>query len=173
MTTARTLFALAFLALAGARADAQDFPPKPGPEHEMLKKWVGNWDATMKMMGMESKCSASYKMELGGLWLTSSFEGEVGGMKFSGRGLDSYDATKKKFVSVWVDSFSTSPMTLEGTYDKEKKELVMAGEGPGEGGKNIKYKSVSKWDDDNTATFTMYMGDVKEPAFVIVYKRKK
>jgi len=173
MTTVRSLFALALLILAGTTATSQDFPPKPGPEHEMLKKWEGTWDATMTMMGKDSKCSATYKMELGGLWLMSSFEGDLGGMKFSGRGMDSYDATKKKFVGIWVDSFSTSPMTLEGTYDKEKKTLTMAGEGPGEGGKNMKYKAVTVWNDDDTATFTMYMADAKEPAFTIVYKRKK
>jgi len=144
-----------------------------GPEHKELAKWVGNWDATMKMMGMETKCSASYKMDLGGLWLSSSFEGDLGGVKFSGRGMDTFDPAKKKYVSVWIDSFSAAPMILEGAYDEKTKELVLAGEGPGEGGKNIKYKSVSKWNDENTATFTMYMGDAKEPAFTIVYKRKK
>src|SRR6266540_3427360 len=143
MKTARWFGAVALLAaMAVPSALAQDFP-KPGPEHAMLKKWVGTWDTTMKMMGMESKGTATYKMELGGLWLISSFEGEIGGMKFSGHGLDSYDAGKKKFVGVWVDSMSTTPMTMEGTYDKEKKTMTMMGEGPGEGGKLTKYKAVS------------------------------
>ena len=166
------LAAVALLMFAAPFAAAQELP-KPGPEHELLKKWVGNWDATMKMMGMESKGVATYKMELGGLWLTSTFDGEVAGMKFSGRGLDSYDAGKKKYVGIWVDSFSTSPMTLEGTYDKEKKTMTMSGEGPGEGGKPMKYKTVTELKDDDTVNFSMYMGDVKEPSFTIVYKRKK
>ena len=29
-------------------------------------------------------------MDLGGLWLTSNFEGDFGGMKFQGRGFDQY-----------------------------------------------------------------------------------
>src|SRR5215510_4460053 len=66
--------------LAAPAARAQDFP-KPGPEHELLKKWVGTWDTTMKMQGAESKGVATYKMELGGLWLASTYEGEFGGMK--------------------------------------------------------------------------------------------
>ena len=147
--------------------------PKPGPEHEMLKKMEGTWEATMKFGGMESKGTAVYKMDLGGLWLTTSFEGEAFGAKFTGRGLDSYDPAKKKFVGVWVDSMSTAPMLLEGTYDKEKKTFTMSGEGPGMDGKTTKYKAVNEHKDDNTVIFTMYMGDDKDPAFVITYKRKK
>jgi hypothetical protein len=32
---------------------------------------------------------------------------------------------------------------------------------------------VSEWKDDDTVHFSMYVGDAKEPAFTIVYKRKK
>ena len=172
MKTFHGLVAVCSLMAAAPFAAAQDFP-KPGPEHEMLKKWVGTWDTTMKMAGMESKGTATYKMELGGLWLVSNFEGEIAGAKFSGKGLDSYDATKKKFVGVWVDSMSTSPMTMEGTYDKAKKTLTMVGEGPGEDGKPTKHKTVSEMKDDDTVNFSMYMGDGKEPMFTILYKRKK
>jgi predicted phage gp36 major capsid-like protein len=49
----------------------------------------------------------------------------------------------------------------------------MHGEGPGMDGKPTKYTIVSKMPDDNTMNFAMYMGDVKEPAFTILYKRKK
>ena len=164
--------AIALFILAVPAASAQDFP-KPGPEHEILKKWTGNWDTTMKMMGMESKGHATYKMEVGGLWLVSTFEGEIAGTKFSGRGLDSYDSGKKKYVGIWVDSMSTTPMTMEGTYDKAKKTLTMHGEGPGENGKPTKYRNVSEMTDDDTVNFSMYMGDAKEPMFTILYKRKK
>ena len=166
------LVAVCSLMFATPFAAAQDFP-KPGPEHEMLKKWVGTWDTTMKMAGVESKGIATYKMELGGLWLASNFEGEIGGAKFQGKGLDSYDAGKKKFVGIWVDNTITSPLIMEGTFDKEKKTLTMTGDGPGEGGKPVKFKAVSEMKDDDTVMFTMYMGEGKEPGFTILYKRKK
>lgn len=173
MTTLRWFGAAALaVALAAPAARAQQ-PAKPGPEHEILKKMEGTWDATMKMMGQESKATATYKMDLDGLWLTSTFEGSFGGEKFSGRGLDSYDPAKKKFVSVWVDSMTTSPMLMEGTYDKDKKTLTMTGDGPGMDGKPVKFKSVSEMPDDDTINFSMYMGDGKEPGFTITYKRKK
>ena len=40
-------------------------------------------------------------------------------------------------------------------------------------GKPTKYKSVSVMPDDDTINFSMYIGDGTEPAFTIVYKRKK
>ncbi len=147
--------------------------PKPGPEHEMLKKMEGVWDATMKFEGMSSKGTMTYKMELGGLWLVSTFEGEFAGAKFSGRGLDSYDARKKKFVTVWVDSMITTPLILEGTYDQAKKTMTMVGDGLGPDGKPTKWKSVTVMADENSIHFGMYFGDAKEPAFTIEYKRKK
>jgi hypothetical protein len=147
-------------------------PPKPGPEHELLKSMVGTWDATMNVAGMDAKGTMVYKMDLGGLWLTSTFEGEFGGQKFIGRGYDSYDANKKKYVGVWIDSMSTSPMVMEGTYDKDKKVLTTMGEGPGMDGKPTKYKAETEIKDKDNMVMKMYMGDGKEPGFVITYKRK-
>lgn len=173
MKTVR-LFAVAaaIVACAAPVVSAQEFA-KPGPEHDILKKMVGKWDLTMKAGGMESKGNVAYKMDLGGLWLVGNLEADFGGMKFQGKGLDTYDAKKKKYVSVWVDSMSTFPMVMEGTYDKEKKTMTMSGDGPGHEGKLVKWKSVSVMTDDDTVNFSMYVGDEKEPMFTIVYKRKK
>ena len=163
----------AVVALAFAPAVQAQEAPKPGPEHEVLKKMVGDWTLTMNFGGMESKGTVVYKMDLGGLWLSSTLESELFGAKYSGRGMDSYDPTRKKYVGVWIDSMGTSPLLMEGTYDKEKKTLTMTGDGPGMDGKPTKFKSVSVTPDDDTINFRMYIGDGKEPAFTIVYKRKK
>jgi hypothetical protein len=172
MKTVHWVCALALCAFA-APASAQPAPPKPGPEHDMLKKLVGNWDTTMKTGEAEFKGTATYKMELGGLWLASSIDMDLGGMKFQGKGMDTYDATKKKFVSVFFDSMGTTPMVMEGTFDKEKKALTLVGDAPGLDGKPTKWKSVSTLPDDDTIDFRMYVGDAKEPMFAITYKRKK
>ena len=173
MTTVRWLCVMAVLGLVAAPAARAQEPPKPGPEHEVLKKHVGTWDLTMKFGGMETKGTSTYKLDLGGLWLSSHIESEIFGKKFHGHGMDSYDAAKKKYVSVWFDSMSTTPMTMEGTYDAGKKTLTMSGDGPGMDGKPTKHTSVTEWKDDDTLHFSMYMGDGKEPAFSIVYKRRK
>ena len=64
-------------------------------------------------------------------------------------------------------------MTMEGTYDKEKKTLTMTGESTGPDGKPAKAKAVSEYKSDDHIVFTMYMGDGKDPMFVIEYKRAK
>jgi hypothetical protein len=145
-------------------------PPKPGPEHDLLKKMEGNWDFTMKGEGFETKGTTVYKFELGGLWLVGSMKCDLG---FEGKGLDTYDATKKVYRSVWFDSMSATPMIMEGTYDKDTKTMTMTGNGPDMSGKVVKWKSVSTMPDDDTINFAMHVGDAKEPMFAITYKRKK
>lgn len=161
---------LGFLTAPVARAQEL---PKPGPEHAMLKKMEGTWEATAKGGGTETKGTMTYKMALNGLWLMSKFEGEFAGQKFEGHGMDSYDPMKKKFVSVWVDTMATSPLVLEGTHDKDKKTTSLSGEGPGMDGKPTKYRTVSEMKDDDNVVFNLYMGDAKEPMVTITYKRKK
>jgi hypothetical protein len=173
MTIVRLLCAAVITcAITSANAQEHEFP-KPGKEHALLKQREGTWDATMNAMGKQEKGTYVVKMDLGGLWLTSNYEGEFMGTKFQGRGYDSYDAATKKFTGVWLDSFSTTPMTMTGTYDEAKKTMTMTGVGPGVAGPQTKHVMVTEMPDANTMNFTMFMGDQKEPAFTIVYKRKK
>lgn len=97
--------------------------PAPGPEHAELKKMEGKWDAKVKSGAGDSTGAVNYHMACGGMWLVSEFEGDFGGMKFQGHGMDGYDPAKKKYVSVWVDSMSFRPTLFEGEMDAEKKNL--------------------------------------------------
>jgi hypothetical protein len=172
MKAVRCLCAVALILFVAPAAQAQE-SPKPGPEHEILKKMAGNWDLTMKIGGMEIKGTGTNKMDLGGLWLVTSMECEFGGVKAQGKGFDTYDFAKKKYVSVFVDSQSTSPLVTEGTYDKATRTLTMEGTGPGFDGKPMKYKSVTVMPDDDTINITMYMGEGKDAACSVTCKRKK
>ena len=164
---------VALVGVLSAPATRAQEGPKPGPEHELLKKHEGTWDLTMKFEGGESKGTSTNKMELGGLWLVSNVESEFGGQKFTGKGLDTYDPVRKKYVAIFVDSMSTSPLVMEGTYDAAKKSMTMEGTGPGMDGKPTKYKTVSEMPDNDTIMFSMYMGNMDKPGFTILYKRKK
>lgn len=166
MRLIQPLFALAVILAFASRAGAQE-PPKPGKEHKELAKMAGEWEVT----GEGVTGSSAFKMTLGGLWLESSFKGSFGGMEFEGKGLDTYDAAKKKYVSVWVDSMGTTPLNLEGNFDKEGKTLTMEGEGPGPGGPKTKFKTVTEHVDENTMNFTM-SGD-GQVMVKFTYKRKK
>jgi hypothetical protein len=167
----RTVAVVVAVALAGT-AWSQEMP-KPGPEHEVLRDREGTWDTTLKAGGQESKGTVTYKMELGGLWLAGSLESDMFGTKFLGKSLESYHPAKKKYVSLWVDSMSTAPVTMEGTYDKEKRTMTMTGQGPGMDGKTTKYRSVARMPDKDTLEMSMWVGDGEEPMFTVTYKRKK
>ena len=174
------LAALLVSAILSSAALAQE-PAKPGPEHAILAEMEGTWDAVMHMPGAPKDAPASkgthvYKMECGGLWLTSKFEGDFGGMKFEGRGIDGYDPAKKKYTGVWVDSMSSTPLLLEGTRDEKTKVLTMTGDHPGPDGKLAKVKTKSSFKDKDHHTFTMYMvgeGGKDEEMMTIEYTRKK
>jgi len=147
-------------------------PPKPGKQHDHLKRLVGTWDAETE----SGKGTMTYKMGLGGLWLIGDFEGEFGGMKFQGKGLDTYDSATKKYRSVWVDSFSTSPRTMEGNLDKDDKVMTMTGEGRGADDKPAKFKSITEIKDADTVNFSLFMVDKdgkEQPMVNITYKRHK
>lgn len=171
----RWLVAWVLSMLCVPAAPAQELP-QPGPEHKKLKELEGTWDAVIKMADQESKGTMVYKMDLGGLWLVGDFQADFGGQKFAGKGLDSYDPTKKKYVGVWVDAWSTSPLISEGAFDKDGKVLRMTGEGPGPDGKPAKYKMTTEHKDKDTLLWSMSGPgpDGKEgPILSITYKRRK
>jgi hypothetical protein len=154
---------------------AQEFE-RPGPEHAHMKEFVGKWDAVMEMGGQKSKATAEYRTICDGMWLESDFEGDLGGIKFQGHGVDGYNQKKKKYVGVWVDSMSSAPLHFEGDIDPTTKLMVMSGESLGPDGKPQKFKSTTEFKDKNHFTFKMYMvePDGKEqPAFTIDYTRRK
>ncbi|HMC09854.1 MAG TPA: DUF1579 domain-containing protein [Pirellulaceae bacterium] len=173
-----SLIAGLLLAIGTVSAQQSSPPaPTPGPEHARLKKMEGTWDAVMtEPDGKKTKGEMNYKMECGGLWLASDFKGEHMGKPFHGKGLDSYDPAKKKYVGVWVDSWITSPLHMEGTYDEKTRTATSTGECNGPDGKPMKMRMVSKTIDDDHETFEMYMTgpDGKETkGATIDYTRRK
>jgi hypothetical protein len=149
-----TLTAALLLLAAMTPVTAQQ-PVKPGPEHEMLKQHEGTWEATIKSSAGDSKGTLTCKAGLGGLWVLEHFQGDFGGMAFEGRGAITYDPAKKKYVSIWIDSMSTSPAVSEGTYDKATKTMTMVGDMPMPDGKSMKMTMIAVTKDADTKHVTM------------------
>jgi hypothetical protein len=132
----------------------------PGPEHERLKEFAGEWNAALKSwMPDGSPCGTgkgvmTNKMILGDRYLHMSFEATMTGpdgsaMPFKGMGISAYDKGKKKYTGVWIDEMSTGMMVSEGTCNGN----VMSCEGEFTdpvSGKPTKTKETStKVDKDN------------------------
>ena len=146
-------------------------PQSPGPEHKELAELTGTWDATLKMAdGAEVKGESIFKVTCGGMWLESDFHVDFGGLKFHGKGLDGYDAAKKQYVAVWVDSMSGTPMIMHGT--KEGKVTTMVGEGAGPQGV-AKYKTITTNESADRMSFKMMMldGEKEQEMMTITYTR--
>jgi Protein of unknown function (DUF1579) len=170
-------FLTSILALAlfiAAPIVAQQPEIKPGPEHMKLKEAEGTWDATIKGKDGDSKGTLMCKVDLNGLWLLEHFTADLGGTKFEGRGATSYDPAKKKYVNVWIDTMSTSPMVTEGNFDAATKTMTMVGNMPTPDGKNMKCTLTTVAKDSNTKHFTLKgVMDGKEFEMVnITYKRR-
>lgn len=152
-------------------------PPTPGPEHEMLRKDVGVWDATVEMLTPGAPPAVSKGTEtvsmLGAFWQIADFKAEMFGQPFEGRGTTGYDPARKKFVGTWVDSISTGISTVEATYDPAKKTMTGTMEGPDPTGAVTKTKETTVWTDADTRVFTMYAPDGATPIMRISYKRRK
>jgi hypothetical protein len=176
MRTALLAALCAFVLVAlGVLPAAGQAPPKPGAEHEKLRKFEGEWDATVAFTGGESKATASYKVGLGGFWLQLQFRGEFAGAPFEGRGMTGYDTHKKKYISAWADSMESQLLLMEGNFAADGKTFTETGEGIGMDGKPQKIKSVYEFKDKDTIVFTMYKveGGKDEQMMRITYKRKK
>jgi hypothetical protein len=141
----------------------------------MLKKFEGQYDATVSIGGGESKAAATYKLGMGGLWLTIHFKGEFAGAPFEGRGVTGYDPNKKKYVSTWVDSMDPHVLMMEGSFDKDGNTYTEVGESHDMNGKPQKMKSVYEFKDADTIIFTMYtVAEGKDQQMMqITYKRNK
>ncbi len=166
------------IALAGTVSLAQQPSfPKPGSEHAGLAKSAGTWDAVMTIQGgMKSSGELISKMECGGFWRTRNFKGDFGGLEFQGQGLDGYDRVKKKYISIWVDSVTTTPTIFEGTYDEATKTYTLTGESRDFDGKPEQIKTLTKVVDEDTELFEMYRvyADGKEVKMMTIeYKRRK
>lgn len=152
--------------------------PTAGPEHEILKNDVGEWDVEITNYASgspEVTSGTESNRMLGDFWLISNFEGQMMGLKFKGHGSTGYDATVKKYVGTWVDSLSPGMMHMKGEYDKETKTMTLVGMAPGMDGNPAKHRLTTVYK-DGTRVMTMYITSKggKETKFMqMAYTKKK
>ena len=154
-------------------------PPPPGPEHEILKKDAGVWDATLEITpgpGMPPMTMTGVEKStlVAGRWLVTEFEAEMMGQPFEGRGIAGWDPEKKAYVAVWADSMSTELSHSESTYDPQTKALTGWMEMRDPMGGKSKAKTVEEWPDAETRLVRVYpTADAPEPFMKMTYRKRK
>ena len=94
-------------------AQAPPAAPKPGPEHQRLGVFVGNWTFVGEMkptpMGPGGKMTGSDRIQwMPGGWIVERrFEGKGPMGQISGLELLGYDSAKKAYTYTFVDSTGT------------------------------------------------------------------
>lgn len=176
----RQMILTAVILAAPAAAAAQEMPvPKPAPEHALLKKFVGTWDAAVAMpMFPESKGTMVWKLDLNGFWLSGRYTGNFAGQEFRGRDHFGYDPNKKKYITVWIDSFSPGMMRTESTYNAKTKTLTGYGSCYDQmTGKPCETKDVLRFVSDDKLVGTFYRKGEGEKEFKqvmsVTYTRRK
>lgn len=117
---------------------------KPNENHKWLEQFVGKWNTTTTMMGMdpsgkgiETHGTAEFRMVNGGRILIQEAKGEMvmpdpsGQMKkipYEGMGMFGYDVYRHMFVGTWSDTTTTAILQMTGALDQSKKKLTFFGQ---------------------------------------------
>lgn len=106
----------------------------PGEAHKKLDVFVGTWAVKNTIWMDPSKPpevfagTAEQHWVLGQRFVGQHYEGKLFGMPFFGMGFMGYDNYKKKYVSVWMDSSTTSIMNMSGSFEASGKVLTTTGQ---------------------------------------------
>ena len=178
-------------AFALGRAQAQESPEekmkawmdlgKPGPEHAEMKKMVGEWECTVKSWmapntpPVVSKGKSTFKMANGGLMLRQDFQGNMGGMPFTGVGYTAFNKATGKYEATWMDSMASGILFLNGTVKEKNKLIEYKCIQYGPGGQKIQLRYELSMVDDDTQLFKMWSNDGRgeHQALEMTYKRVK
>ena len=154
-----------------------------GENHKLLNYMNGSWttktthipDApgAKPMDPIDGKCVT--KSIMGGRFFQSEHTSSMMGKPMEGVATVGYDNTSGKFVSTWIDNFSTNIMYSTGTYDAATKTFtyICTMDDPMNPGKKFDMKEVIKIIDNDKHLMIFYsVKEGKETKFMeIVYSR--
>ncbi len=139
---------------------------KPGPEHEVLKAMVGDWEGGVKIFpgpgapAMENKGTIHREMTMDGMYVIEHVSGSPmmpGGKPFKGMGIVGYNQIEKRYESVWIENMSSWMMFETGKYDAAKKTMTFEGDvlDPMTN-KRVHHRSVADLSNPDRQTFASY-----------------
>jgi hypothetical protein len=168
------LIPAALIALAASSQERGATPPKPSAEQAKLESFAGVWDAEVEVAGQTSKGVETCKLQPGGFWLITDFEGSLMGAPFFGHGLTGFDSAKRKIVHVWAGSMGSPWMLCEGNFSADGNELVTESSGLDRQGKPARFRQVTTLEGRDHRTFEIFQlnGDQAASTMRIRYRRR-
>lgn len=148
-------------AATGATEMPTPMPVEPTAQHRWLERFVGRWESTSTCSMNPAQPVQGHGEEvvrsLGGLWVVAEGRGEMGPMSMNYLMTLGYDAAKKKFVGIWVDSVTGVMWNYQGSVDETTNTLTLESEGPMPDGSTVKMRDTTVFVDANHRTFTSEM----------------
>lgn len=129
-----TIAALPFLA-APAAAQAMEEVPEPGPEHERLYAFLGEWtgaetfaDSTWTPGGEQGRGTYRFSRALNGMFVEIEYSTELAkGGWFEGRGFIGYHPVRGAYQYVWMDPAGVAEVAY-GNWKGDTLEFDLASE---------------------------------------------
>lgn len=93
---------------------------------------------------------------------------------FEAIGLLTWNSAERKYRGVWMDNTSTlGPTTVTGEWNPKTEVYVFTLDAVGKDGKNLRYRVIEKFDDDDTRHATTYsvVGEQLIKRLEVQYKR--
>lgn len=93
---------------------------------------------------------------------------------FEAIGLLTWNTAERKYRGVWMDNASTlGPTTVTGEWNPKTEVFVFTLDAVGQDGKNVRYRVIEKFDDDDTRHATTYAmeGEQLIKRLEVQYKR--
>jgi len=158
----------------------QSAPPMPQPtaEHHHLAESAGKWKVACKFYmdpsqpPMETDATETVEM-VGPFWTISKYESSMMGMPFVGRCTVGFEAHTGKYVSTWVDSFSSALFHFTGT--RQGDTITMTGDAYScMANAVLRHRTTEKYLGKNERLFEMFctMPDGKEVKMMTSHYRR-
>lgn len=135
----------------GARSPLRAAPSLISSPQDVLRKWVGAWNATIETVDRRGKlvsntAKAKVRLGYGGRWLVTEFDGTFMGAPFTGQEVLGYDPVAKKYIVNWIDSAATSFSTGEGTFNQQTQTMALTVAGRDDStGKMTTWRQIDTW----------------------------
>ena len=128
-----------------------------GPEFELLKKDVGEWDAAITVTPgpgadpQESTGRLTGRLISGGRWLVTDFKNHTTG--FEGHGIYGYNPASKCYVGTWVDDMRSSIYVGEGQWDATSQTMTYVWSATLPSGQAMTWRETSETVSENERVF--------------------